>query len=153
MGLGAVLFLPLLTCFLQVCQRGNALVEALSRQGLETDFCDVEPAPVFGRVVNLEFLGKAPRQSGREGFVERCGRMRVRVVHNDDKFLRVLLSSGLLRASCISRASLSPSSFSFPGGRFLRVNARITYHAAWRLEKTDALPLFLQARQQYLIYF
>jgi hypothetical protein len=60
----------------------DSAAQALAVEGAEFDFCDVEPAAVFGRVVDFETIGQAARFDGREGFVERGDGMGVEVVHD-----------------------------------------------------------------------
>ena len=54
-------FSQLFENFFELSQRADALVEALSRQNGELYFGDVEPAPMLGRVMDLELLGETTR--------------------------------------------------------------------------------------------
>jgi hypothetical protein len=58
----------------------NAAAQALARQNAEFGFGHVEPASMFGRVVPFEPLHEAARFDGREGRVQRGGRMCAQVV-------------------------------------------------------------------------
>jgi hypothetical protein len=66
-------------------------VEALPRQHREFDFSHIKPAPVLGRVMDLELFHKAPRLGRRKRLVERGGRVRIQIVHHDDELLRVAI--------------------------------------------------------------
>ena len=56
---------------------GDALVEALDREPRQEDFCNVQPAAVLWRVVDLEAEREATCLCGREGLVEAGERMGV----------------------------------------------------------------------------
>ena len=49
----------------------DSSIQALDFQSTEFDLGDVEPAAVFGRMVDFETAGQAVRLFGREGLVER----------------------------------------------------------------------------------
>ena len=70
MFLTVALFLPGLKDFLSFNHRANALVKTLSGQYGMLDFGYVEPASMFRRVVNLEFLDKTPCLLRGERLVE-----------------------------------------------------------------------------------
>ncbi len=63
-------------------------VEATPCQQADLDLRHVQPAPVRGRVVELEPLAKPPRLLRRERLVERRRNVRVEIVHDHHDLLR-----------------------------------------------------------------
>ena len=65
----------------------DAAAEALAAQDPDLDFDHVEPACMFGRVVELETQQGAPCLGGRERLIKRACRVRGEIVHHDADFL------------------------------------------------------------------
>jgi hypothetical protein len=96
-------------------------VQALSREDTQLDLGDIEPASVFGSIYKLKPIPEGFRYLGREGFIERSGRMRVQVVHHQRDFfcLGIVISNDLEKSSPIlPGSSLSNLYYSFPGKGF-----------------------------------
>lgn len=54
----------------ELAQRGDALVRALTSNGGEVEFDQLEPGGIFGRVIPLEAGGQGPRLGGGQVLVE-----------------------------------------------------------------------------------
>ena len=96
----------------------DSSVQALSREDTQLDLGDIEPASVFGSIYKLKPIPEGFRYLGREGFIERSGRMRVQVVHHQRDFfcLGIVISNDLEKLSPIlPGSSLSNLHYSFSG--------------------------------------
>ena len=66
---------------------GDAAGEALAGENCEFSLGQIEPAAVLGRIVSFEPLDDAARLGWLEGFIERCRRVSIQVVLNQQDFL------------------------------------------------------------------
>jgi hypothetical protein len=57
--------------FAHLLRCGNALIKTLTSENAELDFGHVEPAAVFGRVVEFELAHDAAGLGGRKGLIKR----------------------------------------------------------------------------------
>src|SRR5262249_47039938 len=56
--------------------------QTLAGQNRQFALGDVEPAAMFGRVVEVEFSGDAPRVGGRKRYIQRCDGVHAQVVEH-----------------------------------------------------------------------
>jgi hypothetical protein len=68
----------------EIDHRSDPLIKRLPRKDGELNLGDVEPAAVFGGVVDLELLGEPARFFGLERLVECCRSVRAQIVHDQN---------------------------------------------------------------------
>lgn len=94
-----------------LCDCEDAPVQALFAQRAQFNLGDVQPASMFGRIVDFKFPRQSPSLDGRKGFVERCHVVRVEVVHCQPHFRRLrmafveyrILQNAQSPAACVAR--------------------------------------------------
>src|SRR5436309_15586846 len=62
---------------LEIGEVRDATIHALERECFEFDLCDIQPASVLGRVMDLQPLSESSGDVRRKGFVERRHRVGV----------------------------------------------------------------------------
>ncbi len=94
----------------------NASVEALTTQGAQLDFRNVEPTAVLGRVVDLQAFRQVAGFLRGEGLVQRLDSMRVEVVHHqrDPLSLRIARAQHALDPARPVPACATLASFEMP---------------------------------------
>ena len=70
---GITLALPDFDCSVENLALADAAVQALAVQHTDLDLCHVQPAGMFGRVVEFQALEDAVRFGRREGFLQGAG--------------------------------------------------------------------------------
>src|SRR3982751_5919112 len=71
---------------------GDAAVQALPTEGAQLDLGDVQPRPMLGRVVDLQFVGQALGLGWIEGLIEAGRAMDIELVHNQRHFVDVAIA-------------------------------------------------------------
>src|SRR5258708_24423044 len=64
-------------------------IQALAAQDTQLDLGHVQPAPVLGRVMNLQLVGQALRLRRSEGLIERGRAVRIQLIHDQHDGFRL----------------------------------------------------------------
>lgn len=67
---------------LQAVQVGDSPIQTLLCQGVELNFCDIQPTAMLGGIMDFQTFRQSQRGLRREGFIQRRDRVGIQVVHD-----------------------------------------------------------------------